>query len=126
VSVAASSRSARHLELFVEHPCCYIVPGAEDVVQCGLWCGHDGAHLPYVPGAYLWLAPELHPLDALRLRLARWPWRMLCPVCAGTASSWEAKQAGLTVWILGGEQRAGYPTEWRFGPCGCEAREVRW
>jgi hypothetical protein len=108
-----------------QHPCCWIV--APEYVQCGLWCGHDGAHLPYVPGEYL-PVPELHPLDVLRLTaLSPWrPWWLVtCPVCGTDTKSWLThREAGDLATFVGGEWRVQRVLWWRFQPCGCEAREV--
>ena len=110
-----------HLEQLGEHACCWVV----DSDLCGLWCGHKGDHLPYVPGQYLLLPAELHPLDELQLRLARWPWPgVRCPFCRRRVEGWEAGPAVWTSWSVGDEERRVLETTWRFWPCGCMGWEV--
>lgn len=110
---------AWHLEQLGEHPCCWVVSQE----MCGLWCGHGGEHLPFVPGAYLQLPYELGPLEVLRVRLSRWPW-ICCPVCGARVDLFGRKWVGLVSWDVGDERRIGTEISWEFRPCGCEAREV--
>jgi hypothetical protein len=110
-----------HLEQLGEHPCCWVMDGE----PCGLWCGHAGDHLPWVPGDYLSLTPLLNPLGWLRLVLARWPW-LPCPVCSDRTDGFPVPGVvGLHVWVFqpgGSVERSG--RYWQFWPCGCEAFEV--
>ncbi|MFI9005092.1 hypothetical protein [Streptomyces sp. NPDC053541] len=85
---------------------------------CGLDRGHDGDHLPYVPGGYL-PPPLLTPLDLLGLvRQAR----PACPLCGARVTS---------IWCDGPvvvyrelEDVGSTECEWSFGPCGCKGREI--
>lgn len=105
-----------------QHGCCWVV-GAE---RCGLWCGHRGDHLGYVPGEYL-LPPLIGPLDVLRLRF-----RVLrCPVCgwAPKRRRWEFNASVLSpvAWWRrddGGDLQMTQGASWQFDPCGCEGREI--
>lgn len=103
-----------------QHSCCWIV----ELEQCGLWCGHDGEHVPFVPGDYL-SEPTVHPLDVLRLERSRWPWRNLrCPLCRGKLDRWCAGPRGTVSRAVDGGWHLSTETPWRFSPCGCEAREI--
>lgn len=95
---------------------------------CELDRGHDGGHLPYVPGDYL-PPPLITPLDLLHLR--HWPRSSACPLCGQPVNSVSCE--GPTVAYRGTLARgdgaiemAGGETEfeWRFGPCGCVGREI--
>ncbi|MFI8535353.1 hypothetical protein ACIGMX_34550 [Streptomyces aquilus] len=108
------------------HACCWMA--AEDN-QCGLWCGHDGEHIPYVPGVYL---PPLiiSPLGLLPFQRGEWP--MACPLC-GTRVSCAGFEAPLRVlrdgdgsasWFEPEDGDADVECAWRFEPCGCEGRET--
>jgi hypothetical protein len=125
---AAVGTLAWHLEQLGEHPCCCLV----GELQCGLWCGHDGEHVPHIPGGYLLMPPLLSPLGRLR-----WA-RGTCPVCSrplrpkqtGAGRFWlreaaESGEFGLYVWqIDGGFTVSRVGLLWRFWSCGCEAFEV--
>ncbi|MGR3875747.1 hypothetical protein ACUXZZ_45260 (plasmid) [Streptomyces graminifolii] len=91
--------------------------------QCGLWYGHDGPHIPYEPGDYLDL-PQLHPLDILPIQMhGLYSIRFFhCPLCGTRTNqiSWDAPT--LNVRHLLDEAVAS--VTWRFGPCGCEGREL--
>jgi hypothetical protein len=118
----AAGTFAWHLEQLGEHPCCWIT----DREQCGLWCGHDGDHLPYVPGQYLRLPPEVHPLDVLRFLLSVWWQRGLpCPMCGQRTDDWTGGRMSYESWHVGDERRAAPVARWQFWPCRCEAREVQ-
>lgn len=107
-------------------------PALADVwTECGLLAGHAGDHVPYVPGDYLQLPRELHPLEVLLFRIARWPWPMhwpwcglSCPVCRRPVVDWDAGWPQREGWQVGGEWRIGLVANWRFWPCGCEARQL--
>lgn len=73
------SADLRALHYEQQHQCCRIV---SDYGQCGLWCGHDGEHLPYV-GEYL-PSPIISPLWVLQFRqqiMADALMLMSCPLC---------------------------------------------
>jgi hypothetical protein len=112
------------------HPCCWIA-GGEDYEPCGLWCGHDGDHTPYVPGAYL-PPPIIGPLELLTpLRRSRWP-HVICPLCqtpadqvsCGALFRVHRDSDGSTSWNEHGEGPGDSEYLWRFEPCGCEGREL--
>lgn len=130
-----SARSAWDLHLANEHQCCWIVdPGK--YTQCGLWCGHDGEHLPHV-GEYL-PPPIISPLWVLQFRqqITAHAWMLMsCPLCGArpparrTLPPWEP---GLEVECTptlayrewGGHEQITQEVHWRFEPCGCEGREL--
>jgi hypothetical protein len=103
-----------------QHGCCWIV----DYDRCGLWCGHDGDHLGYVPGNYL-PPPLIGPLDVLRVQF-----RVLrCPMCGRAPKRrWEfhaSVERPVTACRGSGEDvQVTLEAQWRFSPCGCEAREI--
>ncbi|MFC8676698.1 hypothetical protein ACFUEN_28935 [Streptomyces griseorubiginosus] len=107
------------------HPCCWMV-GEE---ACGLWCGHDGEHLPYAVGAYL-PPPTISPLWILRFQQqhAAGAWLMWqCPLCgARPAPDFGVDRGPDTevhrVWE--DQKQVTYELTWRFEPCGCEGREL--
>lgn len=101
------------------HSCCWIVDG-EDCEPCGLWCGHDGDHTSYVPGAYL-PPPIIGPLDVLPIALRR-PGR--CPLCRRRVDSYRAEETLALRDVGDGWREPEHETEWRFEPCGCEGREI--
>ena len=103
-----------------QHGCCWLV-GFE---RCGLWCGHGGDHLGYVPGDYLML-PLIGPLDVLRLKF-RAP---QCPMCGRAPKRrWEFHASVLSpvAWWRGSgeDSQMTLGALWQFDPCGCEAREI--
>ena len=121
----------RDVHFAQQHQCCWIVDGE---TRCGLWCGHDGDHVPYMPGEYL-RAPLLHPLDAVKLlvwgiercplcgaSVAFDPWANVVTgaYCEGPTCVWRLN--GPRTWIVGPESQWEY--EWKFEPCGCEGREL--
>jgi hypothetical protein len=125
-----AAAKAEHMRLFdgEQHQCCWVV-GTE---QCGLWCCHDGDHTADRVGDYLPMAmPIIHPLDLLRLRLSRWPWRdMACLLC-GTRSGppwwtfgYTTVLEGVVGRFYGEETTLSTERHWRFEPCGCEGREI--
>lgn len=103
------------------HQCCWIA----DYGQCGLWCGHDGDHLPFTPGGYL-PPPMLHPLDILLLSRTRAP---RCPVCGirlrlgDFGYEWEVTHA-FRHFEDGQWGEPELEIDWWFGPCGHEVREI--
>jgi hypothetical protein len=110
-----------------EHPCCWLL----DVdTQCGLWCGHDGDHVPYTPGDYL-PPPIIGLLDLLRLQQRPWP-HWVCPLCGAHADhiscdapfSVQRDGDGNASWYAPGAIRVDIECAWRFEPCGCEGREI--
>ncbi len=112
------------------HGCCWAF-GDPLYVMCGLWCGHQGEHVPYVPGGYLRLPPEMHPLEVLLFRIVRrptaWPWLWWgpsCPVCRRPVVDWDCWWPQREGWQAGDEWRIGLVATWRLRPCGCEAREL--
>lgn len=112
----------------VPHSCCWIVSTRDGAVQCGLYCGHDGDHLDYLPGEYL-PPPLLHPLDVLPLYVSsmRLPWWIIaCPICGRQQHSWnvDMEAAQLVGRRDGDGWRCESETWWRFEVCGCEAREL--
>lgn len=115
---------AAHLTM--QHGCCYIVgkPDGSGFDQCGLWCGHTGQCTAYVPGQYLQVERELHPLDVLRLRFTVRPWRARCPLCGVRLEHLSVTDRGLVGWEVAGELRRGWERGWSFWPCRCEAREL--
>lgn len=106
----------------IQHPCCATHTDGE--TRCGLWCGHNNEHIPYTPGEYL--APQtLHPLTIRQLLTApRGPLRDLppCPICQAATYDWYCHWPPALVWRSGTHPRT--EVEWRFWPCGCEAREI--
>lgn len=105
-----------------EHRCCWIV----ELEQCGLWCGHDGDHLGYVPGGYL-PPPLIGPLDVLRVS-GRFRVRR-CPVCGRTPKHWwefdASVESPVSAYRRSGEDwQMTLESLWSFSPCGCEAREI--
>lgn len=101
-----------------QHRCCWIVTAD----RCGLWCGHDGDHLPYTPGDYL-PEPILHPLDLLLRR----PGVLRCPICGSVDKTWGlcfGVEFGLISRQVGDEIHLSTEGIWRFEPCGCEGREI--
>lgn len=117
----------RRLHYEREHQCCRII----DVgIQCGLWCGHGGDHLPYV-GEYL-PPPSIGPLELLTLRRNRWPY-FTCPLCRTRAdgftcdallrAQWDGD--GFASWYEPGDGPDEVEYLWQFEPCGCEGREIR-
>ncbi|MFC8156322.1 hypothetical protein ACFUO0_20105 [Streptomyces cinereoruber] len=86
------------------------------------WCeldrGHDGDHLPYVPGEYLPL-PLITPLDVLGLTLRPRP---VCPLCGTRCTLISYDHPGVIYREFEGE--GSVECEWRFGPCGCRGREI--
>lgn len=112
-----------HLEQLGQHPCCWVVAAGDKYRQCGLYCGHSGEHLSYVPGEYLFMPRRLDPLAGLRLQLARFPW-CPCPVCGRFVDGWDALW-GVHSWeIAPGDVRSERGWLRSFVPCGCEAFEV--
>jgi len=110
-----------------EHQCCWIVDGE---TRCGLWCGHDGDHIPHQIGDYLTITtPVIHPLDMLRLnslmRAEQWN-RLRCPLCGAGQHSFGLTLdcEGLIGRFYDDEDHGGYERLWRFEPCGCEGREI--
>lgn len=101
------------------HSCCWIV-GGEDCEPCGLWCGHDGDHIPYMPGAYL-PPPLIGPLDVLPVAL-RTAGR--CPLCRKRVDEYRAEEMLAFRDVGDGWRGPEREIEWRFGPCGCEGREI--
>lgn len=91
----------------------------KDYVLCGLLAGHNGNHVPFVPGDYL-PPPLLHPLDVWLLLPA---WR--CPVC--TEKFNYSPGADLVTAFRGDCDnwgRAQPEWQWSFHPCGCVGRVV--
>ena len=86
---------------------------------CELDRGHDGDHLPYVPGYYL-PAPIITPLDLLHL--PHWPRRTTCLLCRRPVYSLSSEGPTLVFREDTGTSDVEY--EWRFGPCGCTGREI--
>lgn len=96
----------------------------EDYTPCGLLAGHDGGHVPFVPGEYL-PPPLLHPIDVLLASAADLPWwRCRCLLCG----AWSGMPDGeLVTPFRGGSEnwdqvRAEW--QWTFRPCGRVGREV--
>ncbi|MFI1030746.1 hypothetical protein [Streptomyces sp. NPDC020951] len=87
--------------------------------MCELDRGHDGDHLPYVPGCYL-PPPLITPLDLLHL--AHWPLRTACLLCGRRVDAVSCD--GPTLTFREGDGRGDVECEWRFGPCGCVGREL--
>jgi hypothetical protein len=96
-----------------------------DPHQCGLLHAHPGECVWFTPGQYLdtW-PPLLRALDPCG-------WREPCPGCGRRVNSIGCE--GELWWLRGpelssafSEQRPGAQLErlWRFGPCGCERREI--
>lgn len=89
-------------------------PGS--IVQCGLLHGHDGDHVPFLPGDYL-ASSLAHPLDVYLF----WASRSRCFAgCPMNYVDWET-----TLFVRSGDgwsctEEAVF---WRFGPCGHEFRE---
>lgn len=104
---------------------------------CGLIYGHDGDHVPFVPGDYL-PAPILHPLDRLLVRVRGHSRVRLCPngcsplrvlrwiygnyIADLSEVYWEAPSA----WHYVDDEvpHVEFQVMVRFGPCGCEFREI--
>lgn len=103
-----------HLPLF--GTTCYRV--LDDGV-CELDRGHDGDHLPYVPGDYL-PPPLVTPLDLLHL--PHWPRRTTCLLCGRRVNSVSCE--GPTLVTREDDDQGALECEWRFGPCGCTGREI--
>lgn len=86
---------------------------------CELDRGHEGDHLPFVPGGYL-PPPLITPLDLLRWE----PYGpgAVCLLCGQriVAASCE----GPTLTFREGDDQGLLECEWRFGPCGCVGREI--
>jgi hypothetical protein len=97
-------------------PSCYRI--LDDGV-CELDRGHDGDHLPYVPGDYLPL-PLITPLHILTLM--QWGSRLNCPLCGTRAESVTCD--GPVVIYREFEGPGSTECEWWFGPCGCRGREI--
>jgi len=108
-----------------QHWCCWVV--GDD--PCGLWCGHDGEHLPYAPGDYL-SAPIVDPIAMWRLRDFRVPAALKrCPICGSAGDRWGFGlgidcSTGLISRQVGDEIHLSTEAIWRFWPCGCEGREI--
>lgn len=105
-----------------QHTCCWVV--GDD--RCGLWCGHDGDHLPYTPGDYL-AEPTLHPLDLLLPWQMRLPGAAHCPICGTADRTWGlcfSVEYGLIARQVGDEIHLSTEGIWRFEPCGCVGREI--
>lgn len=106
------------------HSCCWIV-GGEDCGPCGLWCGHDGEHVPYTPGAYL--PPSIISLSSFRVGP-----NFTCPLCAASANHVVAEGPfrvardgdGSASWYELGDGPGDVEILYQFGPCGCEGREI--
>src|SRR5690348_14925945 len=115
---------AEHLRLAGgRHRCCRLADGTQGVEQCGLWCCHDGACLPYTPGEYL-PEPMLHPLDLLRMRRAVFPW-WRCPLCSRlTASDYAGDPVSMIRWDGAGWREPETEIAWQFTPCGCVGRVI--
>lgn len=86
---------------------------------CELARGHDGDHLPYVPGYYLPL-PLITPLHILTLM--RWHPRLICPLCRTRAVSVSYDHPGVIYRDF--EDVGSVECEWAFEPCGCRGREI--
>lgn len=86
---------------------------------CELDRGHDGDHLPYVPGEYLPLS-LITPLHILALTW-RNP-RLTCPLCGTPSTSISCNEAGVIFREF--EGRGSVEGEWCFEPCGCTGREI--
>lgn len=86
---------------------------------CELDRGHDGDHLPYVPGCYL-PPPLVTPLDLLRP--LHWLLGTTCPLCGGKANAVSCE--GPVLVFREDDQQGVLECEWRFGPCGCTGREI--
>lgn len=94
-----------------------------DREQCGLEHRHADDHVPFVPGEYL-PPPMLHPLDVLLLVRRRLP---RCPACGVLPSVVEIDTQVTHAFRHFEDGAWGEPEleiEWRFDPCGHEAREV--
>lgn len=110
------------------HQCCWIVDDGYE--QCGLWCGHDGDHIPYTPGIYL-PPPVIDPLTVLSVLRHRWGSGLLCPLC-GARVDWPSREGpyrvhrddGTVSWFEPGDDPGSVELTWRFEPCGCEGREL--
>lgn len=118
-----------------QHQCCRIADPTR-YRRCGLWCGHDGDHVPYTPGDYL-QPPLLHPLDRIRLLFLG---DDRCPLCGAWAGfqPWSSRVTGWTCTVE--PRRRQLPRgpsayivskkEWRwehrfqFDPCGCVGVEM--
>jgi hypothetical protein len=96
---------------------------AEGSDPCGLFHGHNGPCVTFVPGDYL-PPPLLHPLDwwaAFRT----WPWTWWCPLCWHRADGFS--DADFVTAFRGEQVNWGRPShEWQitFEPCGCVGRTV--
>ncbi|MFF7881034.1 hypothetical protein ACH40F_07850 [Streptomyces sp. NPDC020794] len=126
----------RRLHYEHEHQCCWIF---DSETQCGLWCGHDGEHLPHV-GEYL-PPPIVSPVWVLQFRqqmMARAWVFMRCPLC-GARPPAVRPPASRLLWERGfevectpmlacreweGYEQITQEMQWRFEPCGCEGREM--
>jgi hypothetical protein len=118
-----------------QHQCCLIID--YDGTRCSLWCGHDDEHLPHV-GDYL-PPPIISPLWVLQFRqqIMAGAWMLMsCPLCGArpptrrVRSLWgpgfevEYGPATHVIREWEGRERSTIEMLWRFGPCGCEGREV--
>ena len=108
------------------HPCCWLI---DQDGRCGVWCSHEGEHIPYVPGAYL-PPPIISPLGLLPFQRGEWP--LVCPLCSARTNypSFEApfrvlrQGDGSTSWFEPKDGDVDVECAWRFEPCGCEGREL--
>lgn len=92
-----------------------------DREQCGLEHRHEDDHVPFTPGEYL-PPPMLHPLDVLLVMRTRMP---RCPLCGVRLRGVEAQETHAFRHFEDGDWGAPeVEIEWRFDPCGHEAREV--
>lgn len=116
----------------VQHQCCWYVDAER---PCGLWCGHDGGHVPHV-GEYL-PPPIISALWVLwfRQQAMAHAWKLLfCPLCGARPPQqrmpWEPGfevfygEEGLVFRAWRDVERITYERVWRFEPCGCEGREL--
>ncbi|MEU5596671.1 hypothetical protein [Streptomyces sp. NPDC020298] len=111
------------------HQCCWIIDG-DDYEHCGLWCDHDGDHVPYTPGAYL-PPPIISPLGLLALQRCRWSC-LVCPLCGRRGEYVSCDPPfrvrrdgdGSTSWYEPDDGPGDIEILWQFEPCGCEGREI--
>lgn len=111
-----------------QHACCFLVQAGDNAVQCGLWCGHDEDHVPFVPGGYLpeqLLGPLQLPPPIRRVRFGPAVGMfVLCPMCAGPLSAWDCEGPGRVARADGDGWRSELELQWSFDPCGCRGREI--
>lgn len=123
--LTAQAAQDAHNGALGEHRCCRLTlgPGREPGYQCGQYCGHRSDCTWFVPGEYL-PPPLLRALDPRGIREQ-------CPVCGSWVNSvgvedalWWLRDEGWSCAYAEPTPGATFEALWRFGPCGCEAREI--